>query len=301
MLGDQSAGERDGDVDDAGSVPKVTTTGEDHGHVSLVGGLDHVVVPDGPAGLDGGPDPLVRRCDQPVGKWEKCVGRYHGAAKVKFRLLRLEHRKFRRVDPAHLSGPYPQRGPVFRVHDGVALHVLRHPPGKVKVAPLTVGGGAGGGHVPAVVEVRSRGECGVGRLNEKPAEDRPNVGAIGVAVGRFVPHDATALPYPKNTFDALFSSYLIDVLPTPSIRPTLREMRRVLRPTGRLVLVYLASPRRPIERAWASAASALVPLFGGARPVRVRPHLEGTGLVPTRETTCSQRGLRSKIIRAAPA
>jgi len=120
---------------------------------------------------------------------------------------------------------------------------------------------------------------------------------------RDVPHacyglrlaDATALPYPDDTFDAVFSTYLIDVLPSQYQSPVLQEMRRVLRPAGRVVLVYLAPPRQGIEYLWNALCKSVPPLFGGARPVRLRSALQTCGFDVQAHITCSQKGLRSAI------
>jgi ubiquinone/menaquinone biosynthesis C-methylase UbiE len=112
---------------------------------------------------------------------------------------------------------------------------------------------------------------------------------------------ATALPYATNTFDAVFSSYLIDVLSSPRIRRFLSEMRRVLRPKGRLVLVYWAPPHRRVERLWSLLAHALPPLFGGARPVTLQGPLRECGFRVLNHTTRVQAGLRSAITRASPS
>lgn len=110
--------------------------------------------------------------------------------------------------------------------------------------------------------------------------------------------EAGALPFSADTFDAVYSSYLIDVLPRPHIRRALAEMRRVLRPGGRLVLVYLAPPDRLGGRFWASLARRVPHLFGGARPVDVRPPLRRVGFSVERTTTRSQFGLQSGITHA---
>jgi len=111
---------------------------------------------------------------------------------------------------------------------------------------------------------------------------------------------AQDLPYPNDTFDAVFSSYLVDVLPRPSVTPALHEMRRVLRPYGRLVLVVLAPPLRPVGRLWTALAHAAPLVLGGARPLRPTPFLAASGFSVQRATTQSQLGLRSGIIRAVP-
>jgi demethylmenaquinone methyltransferase/2-methoxy-6-polyprenyl-1,4-benzoquinol methylase len=111
---------------------------------------------------------------------------------------------------------------------------------------------------------------------------------------------ATDLPYHSNSFDAVYSSYLIDLLPTTDRSQTLREMHRALHPDGRLVLVYLAPPQRPVERAWAHLAHLFPPLLGGSRPVALQPSLEASGFDVLRHTTHAQAGLRSAIVCATP-
>jgi demethylmenaquinone methyltransferase/2-methoxy-6-polyprenyl-1,4-benzoquinol methylase len=111
---------------------------------------------------------------------------------------------------------------------------------------------------------------------------------------------AQDLPYPRNTFDAVFSSYLLDVLPRPAVRPVLREIRRVLRPDGRFVLVVLAPPVCGAERLWAALARAIPVLLGGGRPIRSVPSLIRSGFSVERRASRTQLGLRSGIVRAVP-
>lgn len=112
---------------------------------------------------------------------------------------------------------------------------------------------------------------------------------------------ATALPYPADAFDAVFSSYTIDVLPADHIRTALQEIHRVLRPEGRLVLVYMAPPVRPIEKVWETVARYAPLLLGGDRPLPLRRTLPNTGFSIQAHTTRTQLGLRSAIVRATPA
>lgn len=111
---------------------------------------------------------------------------------------------------------------------------------------------------------------------------------------------ATDLPYDDDTFDRLFSSYLLDLLPRSDRHSTLLEMRRVLRPQGRLVLVYLVPPQHPQERVWTHLARLFPPLLGGSRPIPLRSSLEAAGLCELRHATRVQSGLRSGILVAVP-
>ncbi len=59
---------------------------------------------------------------------------------------------------------------------------------------------------------------------------------------RLIQVEMTALPYPKHTFDALISTYVIHHNSMDKIRRTLDEMERVLRPGG-CVFIIVASRR----------------------------------------------------------
>jgi len=110
------------------------------------------------------------------------------------------------------------------------------------------------------------------------------------AVPRLAQADAVALPYPADTFDALLSSYVLDLMPLDDIFRALSQFHRVLKPGGRLVLVNL-SKIDPDRRTWyersyealPSAARAYV--LGGCRPVCL------TGVVTTAGFTHARRAL----------
>ncbi len=67
---------------------------------------------------------------------------------------------------------------------------------------------------------------------------------------------ATALPYPDAAFDRLLCTFVLHHLDTAGKRAALSEMRRVLRPGGRLLLADFGPPHRPLGR----LAAALIPL-----------------------------------------
>lgn len=63
--------------------------------------------------------------------------------------------------------------------------------------------------------------------------------------------DATSMTFEDNTFDKIYSSHMIEHI--PGLTSAFREMERVLRPGGRIVLVYPAEPIRgifAIRSAW---------------------------------------------------
>ena len=84
--------------------------------------------------------------------------------------------------------------------------------------------------------------------------------------------DSHHLPFPDNMFDVLYSSYMFDLMPLADIPVILAEFRRVLKPSGRLVLVNMSKQEdtgmNAYERLYSRLPPHLVPyLLLGCRPV----------------------------------
>lgn len=118
--------------------------------------------------------------------------------------------------------------------------------------------------------------------------------------------DARALPFASDTFDLVWASYLLDLIPTAELTPLLAEFRRVLKPGGRLLLVNFSKNPSPNGRAsltwWEHAyrlmPSCLVPyVFGGCRPVQAEPFVREAGFTAV-EREFLPGGLDSEIITA---
>jgi demethylmenaquinone methyltransferase/2-methoxy-6-polyprenyl-1,4-benzoquinol methylase len=87
--------------------------------------------------------------------------------------------------------------------------------------------------------------------------------------------NARELPYPDQIFDLVYNGYMFDLIPLDGFSPILKEMRRVLKPGGKLVLVNMSKPNerktffeRIYERGW-----AVMP----CRPVLMSGYLEPAG------------------------
>ena len=94
------------------------------------------------------------------------------------------------------------------------------------------------------------------------------------------PADARSLPFEGGSFDLLFNSYMLDLVPLAEIPPVLAEFRRVLNDNGRLVLVNMSRGPRMTrwEKLYRATPSRLIPyLYGGCRPVFVEQPLREAG------------------------
>jgi ubiquinone/menaquinone biosynthesis C-methylase UbiE len=97
--------------------------------------------------------------------------------------------------------------------------------------------------------------------------------------------DATALPFPAGEFDLVIASYLLHLLDPSSLGSALSEIRRVLKPGGRLTTVTPIAPRSRLRRPYELTIAALVRLTGsslGLQPMDPRQELARYGLAPLR-------------------
>lgn len=100
---------------------------------------------------------------------------------------------------------------------------------------------------------------------------------------RLIEGDAHALPVADASQDAVFMSFVLDLVDTPELPGFLAEVRRVLRPGGRLALVTMSAdsgsalPMRLY--AW---AHRVFPVAVDCRPVHLAAVLEAGGFRPER-------------------
>ncbi|MBI4799453.1 MAG: methyltransferase domain-containing protein [Desulfarculus sp.] len=89
---------------------------------------------------------------------------------------------------------------------------------------------------------------------------------------------AQALPHADNSFDVLYNSYMFDLVDSSQMPAILAEVRRVLKPGGRLVLVDMSKQgggRTLYE--WLYERGLLSFASGACRPVLMRPLVEAAG------------------------
>jgi ubiquinone/menaquinone biosynthesis C-methylase UbiE len=92
--------------------------------------------------------------------------------------------------------------------------------------------------------------------------------------------DARRLPFRPHSFDCLLSTHTLEVMSAEDIGLTLLELRRVLRPGGRLVCLNL-TPGEGEDAAtteeWQRRFAGDPEYFGGARPVLLASSLARAG------------------------
>ena len=116
--------------------------------------------------------------------------------------------------------------------------------------------------------------------------------------------DGRRLPFPAAAFDRTFSSYVLDLIPAGDIPHMLSEMRRVLRPDGRLVLVSLTEgttlPSRVLVAAWKGFYRLSPYALGGCWPVRLTYPLLLVGFSAVEREVVVQWGMPSEVLVARP-
>ena len=121
------------------------------------------------------------------------------------------------------------------------------------------------------------------------AEARAKIEKLGLSDRvDFKQGNAKELPYPDDTFDLVYNGYMFDLIPLDSFLPILKEMHRVLKPGGKLVLVNMSKPderktlyEKIYERGW-----AVMP----CRPVLMSEYLEPAGFTDIQRLYRPTRG-----------
>jgi demethylmenaquinone methyltransferase/2-methoxy-6-polyprenyl-1,4-benzoquinol methylase len=155
---------------------------------------------------------------------------------------------------------------------------------------LDVACGTGRGTVGLAQAVGSQGRVDALDLSQAMLDQaRSKIEKLGLSDRvHFKQGNARELPYPDGTFDIVYNGYMFDLIPLDGFLSILKEMARVLKPGGKLVLVNMSKPNerktfyeRIYERSWA---------IGPCRPVLMSPFLEQAGFTDVQRFYRPSRG-----------
>ena len=109
---------------------------------------------------------------------------------------------------------------------------------------------------------------------------------------------AYALPFHDAQFDLVINQYMLDLLPEEDFATLLREFFRVLKPSGRLVVVTMAFGEKWYNGAWHWVARHFPSLLTNCRPVSVARFAIAVGFVRLEAELVSQNTFPSQITTA---
>ncbi|MCK5200577.1 MAG: class I SAM-dependent methyltransferase [Spirochaetales bacterium] len=109
--------------------------------------------------------------------------------------------------------------------------------------------------------------------------------------------DAVSLPYQDNIFDAVFMSFTLELFDTPEIPIVLNEIRRVLKPMGRLGIVSMSKENgASILLNIYEWAHRKFPKYADCRPIYVEQSVQDAGFGIKYKEKVKLFGLPTEII-----
>ncbi|UCD09367.1 MAG: methyltransferase domain-containing protein, partial [Dehalococcoidales bacterium] len=111
--------------------------------------------------------------------------------------------------------------------------------------------------------------------------------------------DALSLPYDDNSMDAVFMAFTLELFDTPEIPVLLEELKRVLKPEGRVGVTALSKKAGEsfMVRLYEWAHNRW-PEYADCRPIFLGNAVQAAGLKITFEETVKLFGLPVEIITA---
>ena len=109
--------------------------------------------------------------------------------------------------------------------------------------------------------------------------------------------NAFHLPYKNESFDYIFSSYVLDLLPENSFEKILVEFSRVLKSNGRGILITMSMGKKWYNRIWYLASKYFPSLLTNCRPIDLSDYIVSSGFSIEKTETISQNTFPSEIIK----
>jgi demethylmenaquinone methyltransferase/2-methoxy-6-polyprenyl-1,4-benzoquinol methylase len=111
--------------------------------------------------------------------------------------------------------------------------------------------------------------------------------------------DASSLPYGDNTFDAVFMSFTLELFDTPEIPSLLEEVKRVLKPGGRIGVASMSKENGDsLSLRLYEWAHKKWPKYIDCRPIYLEQSLRDAGYEIRKKEKVKLFGLLGEIVVA---
>lgn len=130
------------------------------------------------------------------------------------------------------------------------------------------------------------------------AQTRRRLDTAGLGDVQVVEGSALELPFEDESFDLAVNAYMLDLLPRDDIPRALAELKRVLRPDGRLVLSNMTKGERRAHRFWDWLYGRGVVLTANCRGVLAAPVLRELGFTGVRREYLAQLSFPTEVVTA---
>ena len=114
--------------------------------------------------------------------------------------------------------------------------------------------------------------------------------------------DARQLPFADESFERLYAAYVLDLLPDADLTNLVTNFHRVLKPSGRMVLIALTegvdTASRALVATWKGVFALNPALCGGCRPLELLERVQNAGFNDVEREVIVQLGVPSEIITA---
>lgn len=154
---------------------------------------------------------------------------------------------------------------------------------------LDVACGTGRGTVGLAQAVGSTGKVDAMDLSDAMlAQARGKIEKLGLGDRvHWKQGNARELPYQDEAFDLVYNGYMFDLIPFEGFLPILKEMSRVLKPGGKLVLLNMSKPDE--RKTWFETVYERLK-FEPCRPVLMSPFLKSAGFTDIQRLYRPTRG-----------
>ncbi len=112
--------------------------------------------------------------------------------------------------------------------------------------------------------------------------------------------NATSIPFRDGVFDKILNCYMLDLLQKEDLPLVLAEFKRVLKITGRLVVMNMAEQSPVFNRLWMSVYRHNPLLVGGCHPIEAIAWIEECGWQILQHEEIRQSGFRTELVSAKP-